>query len=45
VKKKPKKKIALPPRQWQINPSARVNATAKSLIPRDDKAQFPVAVE
>jgi hypothetical protein len=27
--KKPKKKIALPRRKWQINPSTRVKASAK----------------
>jgi hypothetical protein len=27
--KKPKKKIALPRRQWQINPSTRVKGSAK----------------
>jgi hypothetical protein len=27
--KKPKKKIALPRRRWQINPSTRVKASAK----------------
>jgi hypothetical protein len=29
MKKKPKKKVALPRRQWQINPVTRVKSSAK----------------
>ena len=37
--KKAKKKIALPRREWQINPSARVNDPAKTR-PRPGPQQY-----
>jgi len=40
---KPKKKIALPRRQWQINPSTRVKASVQSPFPREDEAELAVA--
>jgi hypothetical protein len=35
--KKPKKKIALPRRRWQINPSTRVKTSAKAYSRENSK--------
>jgi hypothetical protein len=43
--KKPKKKIALPRRQWQINPSTRANVPGQSPFPRHDEPEFAEAAE
>jgi len=43
--KKRKKKIALPRRRWQINPSTRVKASAKVYSREKSKQNLPKVAE